>query len=61
MNARERDTIMAALRLWQATNHGKAVTSLPQDQRNMLLEISAEHGKPLTIPEVDALCESLNQ
>lgn len=54
LTGRERDTVLAALRLWQAT----AATDINGD----ILAIAAgayEHP-PLDGSEIDALCERLN-
>ena len=47
---REFDTILAALRYWRRRD----------DDRMPESEIAAEHGKPLSDVEIDALCERIN-
>jgi hypothetical protein len=49
MTDRERDTVLAALRHWQA-----ATVEDPE------WGMASEHGKPLDDDEIDALCERLN-
>lgn len=49
LTPRQLDTILAALRHWQA-NHPK----------NPEYQIAIEHGDPLDDYEIDELCESLN-
>ncbi len=51
MNDRERDTILAALRLWQRTHPH------PDD----LMTIADEHAARLTADEIDELCDRINR
>jgi hypothetical protein len=60
---RERDTILAALRLWQHAQDGSV--SLYNKDCDTLQELEDEiacgdHGNPLTNDEIDALCERVN-
>lgn len=53
ITAREFDTILAALRLYQEHE--------PAEIRTEIQDIaSGEHGKPLTIDEIDDLIERIN-
>jgi hypothetical protein len=50
---REFDTILAALRFYQeGLANGEVARAIAA--------ISSEHGKPLTIEEIDTLCERIN-
>jgi hypothetical protein len=59
---RERDTILAALRLWQHAEEG----TLPLYNRALDLfeeiksEIAEDSGSALSPNEIDALCERIN-
>jgi len=50
---REFDTMLAALRMWQAN----PVTA----EQERFQGIATEHGDALSLDEVDELCERLNQ
>jgi DNA polymerase III delta subunit len=52
VSAREFDTILAALRLYQEHEPGEIRTEVQ--------EMASEHGKALTNEEIDALCERIN-
>lgn len=54
LTTRERDTILAALRQRQQYVESGVVT-------DMLDDIAADSGQPLTNPEIDELCERINQ
>ena len=54
VTAQERDTILAALRLWQCDSAHIA------DVDGSLADIAAEHGDALTDKDVDGLCERIN-
>jgi hypothetical protein len=63
LNPRERDTILAALRLWQHAQEGSV--SLYNKDCDTLSELENEiacgdHGNPLTADEIDTLCERVN-
>jgi len=50
LSVRERDTILAALRYWQAD----------LDDETLNRDIAAEHGDPLSAEDIDELCERIN-
>jgi hypothetical protein len=52
--ARELDTVLAALRLWQKQDAHTA------DYDGAILEFAEEHGDALTNDEIDDLCERIN-
>jgi hypothetical protein len=55
LNGQEADTVLAALRFYQ--QYGlKDRGALPA----AIQDIAAEHGKPLTAKQIDALCETIN-
>jgi hypothetical protein len=54
---REYDTVLAALRFWQAHGSQPCGTGLPLDQENALQEIADEHGTALSGDEIDELIE----
>lgn len=63
MDPRERDTILAALRLWQHLLDGHVtITGLYHDTPDELMEIAKNGDKhePLAAAEIDALCERIN-
>jgi hypothetical protein len=68
IESRERDTILAALRLWQAFIEGQGVSwEGSMDQLNGIVEIANNDREPkngvppaLTAVEIDALCERIN-
>jgi hypothetical protein len=53
-SAREWDTVLAALRLWQTESAHIA------DGAGFIASIAEEHGDPLTNAEVDRLIERIN-
>lgn len=62
-DARSRDTILAALRLWQHAKEGSI--GLYNKDSDTFEEIEREiacgdHGNPLIVDEIDALCERIN-
>lgn len=66
---RQRDTILAALRFWQAHNYPTEghiectkcdTTILPRDQRKGIDEIAWNSGEPLGDDEINTLCEFIN-
>lgn len=58
---RERDTILAALRLWQFALQEAQDLRLDADRVLTLLEIADDSGMPrLTVEEIDELAERLN-
>ncbi len=60
LDDRERDTILAALRLWQAWEGGD-VPPILSEQAAMLHDIAQnDHQSSLSAAEIDALCERLN-
>jgi hypothetical protein len=61
LDRRERDTILAALRLWQQALQQGQHLRLSADRALALLEIAEDSGEPrLGIEEIDALAERLN-
>jgi hypothetical protein len=65
IEGRERDTILAALRLYQSVSEGRTeimgAGTGPSPTLADLQEIANnDHDEPLTAEEVDALCERLN-
>ena len=63
LTARERDTVIAALRLWQAWTGGD-VPPILSEEASMILDIADNgrkgDGAALSPAEIDALCEHLN-
>lgn len=57
VSVRQRDTILAALRLYQLKEAHAAVRI---DQINMIADIAADTGAPLAEAEIDELCEEIN-
>lgn len=63
VSSRERDTILAALRLWQHTQEDSITfVNGAEDMMDEIIEIANNGGtvEPLTPGEVDALCERIN-
>lgn len=56
MTPRELDTVLAALRFWQARNLPRTLAG----QRMMMEHIAKQHGPALDAEEIDALCQRLN-
>ena len=54
VTVQERDTILAALRLWQCDSTHIA------DTDGSIADIATEHGDALTVKRVDKLCERIN-
>lgn len=54
----ERDTILAALRLWQFVSEQDRLP--PSDQMEAILEIAKASGEMLGVEAIDELCERLN-
>jgi hypothetical protein len=54
LGAREVDTILASLRLWQHESSHIA------DGDGALADMASEHGEALTKTEIDGLCEAIN-
>jgi hypothetical protein len=52
--ARELDTVLPALRLWQKEDAHTA------DYAGAILELAEEHGDALTNDEIHGLCERIN-
>lgn len=61
LDRRELGTVLAALRLWQATNHGSTVP-LSDSQISSIRSIATDAGEveELGHREIDTLCEKLN-
>lgn len=53
LTMRERDTVLAALRLWQETR--------PISRELMYIATCGDEHPPLSDDEIDDLCEELNQ
>lgn len=61
LNPRERDTVLAALRLWQHALDGNVILTGEGNLIELQEEISfGDHNQPLDANEIDALCERLN-
>ena len=58
----ERDTVLAALRLWEfVVQQGKDLRFRDiADRLPWLRELAADNGEPLTAEEIDALCDRVN-
>lgn len=63
VDERERDTILAALRFWQAS-YGRDFRPVSRFQRNAIIQIAENERKgddaALLVGEIDALCERIN-
>jgi hypothetical protein len=55
MTDRERDTVLAALRLWQ-----DGLNSWASDHDGLREIANGNHQRPLTSTEIDALCDRFN-
>ena len=56
----ERDTILAALRYWQATLEEADGHTIGDFKRYELVATNCEEHKALTADEIDDLCEKVN-
>jgi hypothetical protein len=62
LTVRERDTILAALRVWQALGNIPAdIPSLRPEQAKWIEAIATEHGDALLFEDIDAICERINR
>jgi hypothetical protein len=61
LSGRERDTILAALRLWQHALDGDVVLTGEGSLQELVDEIASDSGAPLSPNEIDSLCERLNR
>jgi hypothetical protein len=62
ITTQQRDTILAALRLWQATTRG--ADTIPADQLFAIHDIAMSDRKIdpwLTDEQIDVLCERINK
>jgi hypothetical protein len=57
MTYREYDTMLAALRLWQAQKCKPFAETLPAHQQQVLLGTASDHGSPLADKEIDQLIQ----
>ena len=60
LSDRERDTVLAALRLWQHALDGDVVLTGEGSLQELVDEIASDNGAPLSPNEIDSLCERLN-
>lgn len=61
LSDRQRDTILAALRLWQWEQELGFEAVLATDRGRMIVDIAENgRGECLTNKEIDELCEELN-
>jgi hypothetical protein len=57
MSGRERDTVLCALRLLQEV-HGECAGELSEELEDVRRN---DHDDPLSLDEIDRLCERMNQ
>lgn len=56
---REYDTILAALRFWQAQGCEPIANVLPVDQQQIIADIASDHGERLDDTEIDEVIERM--